>query len=86
MIIRVLRNFKFADTNAALIEHMDDLLQHDKRKRSLLVAILGLRLVRLLPRSMFRLHDRPYRRYVPYLVPGRGSFVVWDLGCVVAGV
>lgn len=70
-------------TNWVIPEHMDDILLHDHR-RALLVAVLAVRLDRLLFRRLFHLRNRANRRNLPHRIPRHSPFVIRHLGIPMA--
>ncbi|KAL1866748.1 hypothetical protein VTK73DRAFT_4540 [Phialemonium thermophilum] len=66
-------------------QHVDDLVFHDRR-RSLMVAVLAVRLDRLLHRGRLRVRHRPYRGHLPHRIPRSQQILLRRLGESLAGL
>lgn len=66
-------------------EHLDDLVLNDRR-RSLLVAVVDLRLGGIFYCGLFRLLDRTHRCRLSHFFSRRLPIDLWDLGVILAGV
>lgn len=64
-------------------EYLDDFLFDDCR-RTFVVAVVALRLVRLRYCRLFCMLDRPCRRHLPHLLSRREQGVLRDLGVIMA--
>ena len=66
-------------------QHLDDLV-FDDHWWSVLVAVVALRMDRVLHLRLLRVHDRTDRRNLPRQLPGHLSCFIWYMGFLVASV
>lgn len=84
IICLLTRSSGFLDRGFFQHQHMDDLVSINHRPRSLLVAVVALRLDRLLHRRRLHRLDGPHRREVSHFFPRRWTSIFRYLGISLA--